>query len=83
MTDWAYDGENSNRLSTLNAPVLLTNSQQLLLQQKALNVELHVYPNLGHGHLWQDTDVYVKRLGLFLRGQLEVGLDSFVMSNVC
>ncbi|KAH6699973.1 Alpha/Beta hydrolase protein, partial [Leptodontidium sp. MPI-SDFR-AT-0119] len=77
MTKWAYDGENFNRLSTWNAPVLVTNGHNdvmaptvnsFILQQKAPNAELHVYPNSGHGHLWQEPDAYVNRLELFLQG---------------
>ncbi|KAH7066409.1 hydrolase, partial [Paraphoma chrysanthemicola] len=75
MTKWATDAENFNRLSTWKAPVLVTNGNNdimaptvnsYILHQKAQNAELHLYPNSGHGHLWQEPDAYADLLQLFL-----------------
>lgn len=65
-----YDG-----LSGVEAPVLVTNGHtdvmaptpnSFLLQQKLPNAQLHLYPNSGHGHLFQYPELYGKHLSLFL-----------------
>jgi pimeloyl-ACP methyl ester carboxylesterase len=78
MTKFAYDGGNFDRLSTIKAPVLVTNGHtdvmaptvnSFILQQRLPNGELHLYPDSGHGHCFQYADAYVNRLELFLQGK--------------
>ncbi|OAL45529.1 alpha/beta-hydrolase [Pyrenochaeta sp. DS3sAY3a] len=63
------------RLKQMDIPVLVTNGtddimtptpNSYLLQQQLQNAELHIYPDSGHGHLYQVPEAYAKQLELFL-----------------
>jgi len=36
------------------------------VQQTFKNTQLHLYPDAGHGHIYQIPEAYVKQLELFL-----------------
>lgn len=63
------------RLQQVHIPVLVTNgtadimtptSNSNILQRKLRNAQLHIYPDSGHGHLYQIPESYAKQLELFL-----------------
>lgn len=63
------------RLTQVDIPVLVTNgiddviiptSNSYILQKKLRNAELHLYPDSGHGYLYQFPDKYARQLELFL-----------------
>ncbi|CEJ55192.1 Putative Hydrolase [Penicillium brasilianum] len=69
------DTSNFERLADIKAPVLVTNghtdimsptSNSFVLQQNIANAHLHLYPDAGHGHLFQVPELYAKELELFL-----------------
>ncbi|KAL5044241.1 Alpha/Beta hydrolase protein [Aspergillus fruticulosus] len=56
-------------LTDIKAPVLVTNghteimsptSNSFVLQQEIPNAQLHLYPDAGHGHLFQVPELYAK-----------------------
>jgi pimeloyl-ACP methyl ester carboxylesterase len=62
-------------LEKLELKVLVTNGKEdvmtptpnsWLLQQRLRSVELHVYPDSGHGHLYQFPEAFAKQLEVFL-----------------
>ena len=68
----AYD-----RLNELNMPVFVANGDDDLLiptqnsvelAQLLRNAHLHIYPNAGHGFLYQYAEVFAKHAELFLDG---------------
>ncbi|KAJ6104338.1 hypothetical protein N7523_010658 [Penicillium sp. IBT 18751x] len=69
------DARNFDRLADIKAPILVTNghtdimsptANSFVLQQKIANAHLHLYPDAGHGHLFQVPELYAKELELFL-----------------
>ncbi|KAH7378880.1 Alpha/Beta hydrolase protein [Cadophora sp. MPI-SDFR-AT-0126] len=75
MTKFASDPELYDRLSNITGPVLVTNGKQdvlmgtansFVLQQQLSNAMLHLYPDSGHGHLFQTPLAYATQLELFL-----------------
>ncbi|KAJ5662895.1 hypothetical protein N7507_003626 [Penicillium longicatenatum] len=69
------DARNFDRLADIKAPVLVTNGHtdimsptvnSFILQQRIPNAHLHLYPDAGHGHLFQVPELYAKELELFL-----------------
>ncbi|KAH8629677.1 alpha/beta-hydrolase [Alternaria alternata] len=63
------------RFQQIDVPVLITNGTRdimtptpnsYLLQQRLPNAQLHIYPDSGHGHLYQVPGLYAKQLELFL-----------------
>lgn len=72
---FTVDTSNFDRLSDIKAPVLVTNghtdimsptANSFVLQQKIPNAQLHIYPDAGHGHLFQLPELYSQQLELFL-----------------
>jgi pimeloyl-ACP methyl ester carboxylesterase len=66
---------NFDKLKDVQAPTLVTNGHtdvmvptvnSLVLQQNLKNAELHLYPDSGHGHLFQEPELYAKNLETFL-----------------
>ncbi len=75
ITRFVSDLEFFEKLKQVDVPILVTNGKNdimtptpnsFLMQQKLKNVELHIYPDSGHGHLYQIPEVYAKQLELFL-----------------
>jgi pimeloyl-ACP methyl ester carboxylesterase len=69
------DTSTFDRLRDIKAPVLVTNghtdimsptSNSFVLQQEISNAQLHLYPDSGHGHLFQVPELYAKQIELFL-----------------
>lgn len=69
------DPSNFGRLAKIKAPVLVTNGHtdimsptvnSFVLQQEIPNAHLHIYPDAGHGHLFQVPELYAQHLELFL-----------------
>ncbi|CAE7192592.1 hypothetical protein CFE70_007029 [Pyrenophora teres f. teres 0-1] len=63
------------KLQQLDIPILITNGNRdimtptansWLMQQRLKNAELHIYPDSGHGHLYQIPELYAKQLDFFL-----------------
>ncbi|KAJ6094552.1 hypothetical protein N7467_002065 [Penicillium canescens] len=64
-----------DKLKEIDIPVLVTNgnadimtptSNSFILQQQLRNAQLHIYPDSGHGHLYQEPESYAKQVELFL-----------------
>jgi pimeloyl-ACP methyl ester carboxylesterase len=64
------------KLRGLDILVLVTNGKDdvmtptpnsWLLQQRLEDVELHIFPDSGHGHLYQESEKYAALLELFLK----------------
>ena len=69
------DTGNCDRLADIRTPVLITNDHAdimtptaniFILQQKITVAQLHIFPNSGHGHLFQVLELYAQHLELFL-----------------
>ena len=69
------DTANFDRLTDIKASTLVTNghtdimsptANSFVLQQQIKNAQLHIYPDAGHGHLFQVAEVYAQQLELFL-----------------
>lgn len=67
---------NFDRLQDIQAPTLVTNGHtdvmsptvnSLVLQQQIKNAQLILYPDSGHGHLFQEPELYAQHLETFLR----------------
>ncbi|KNG43918.1 alpha beta fold family protein [Stemphylium lycopersici] len=63
------------KMKQIEMPTLITNGKadimtptpnSYLLQQHMKNAELHIYPDSGHGHLYQFPEQYAKYLEVFL-----------------
>ncbi|KAM3065061.1 hypothetical protein ACMFMF_011373 [Clarireedia jacksonii] len=63
------------RFKQVDIPILVTNgradvmtptSNSYIIANQLKNVELHIYPDSGHGHLYQIPETYAKQLELFL-----------------
>lgn len=63
------------KLKQVEVPVLVTNGKEdimtptpnsFILQQQLQNAELHLYPDSGHGHLYQVPELYAAQVDLFL-----------------
>lgn len=72
---FTVDTANFGRLKDIRAPTLVTNGHNdimsptpnsFVLQQNIPNAQLIIYPDTGHGHLFQVPELYAKRLELFL-----------------
>ncbi|KAJ5483706.1 hypothetical protein N7530_002952 [Penicillium desertorum] len=72
---FTVDTGNFDRLADIRAPVLVTNghadimthtANSFLLQQKITRAQLHIFPDSGHGHLFQEPELYAQHLELFL-----------------
>ncbi|KAL2838989.1 Alpha/Beta hydrolase protein [Aspergillus pseudoustus] len=72
---YSTDTRNFDRLADIKAPVLVTNghtdvmsptANSFVLQQEIPNAHLLLYPDAGHGHLFQVPELYAKHLELFL-----------------
>lgn len=66
---------NFAKLKDIQAPTLITNGHtdvmaptvnSFVLQQNIKNAEMHLYPDSGHGHLFQEPELYAKNLETFL-----------------
>ncbi|KAH7063832.1 Alpha/Beta hydrolase protein [Paraphoma chrysanthemicola] len=64
-----------DKLKEIKVPVLVTNGKDdimtpttnsFILQQQLQDVELHIFPDSGHGHLYQFPEKYAELLELFL-----------------
>ncbi|WQF86861.1 Putative alpha/beta hydrolase-1 [Colletotrichum destructivum] len=74
---FTVDTNNFERLKDIKAPTLVTNghtdimsptSNSFTLQQNLRDAQLIIYPDAGHGHLFQVPELYAKHLELFLSG---------------
>lgn len=63
------------KLKQVDTPILVTNgkadvmtptSNSYILLQQLRNAQLHLYPDSGHGHLYQVPEIYAKQIELFL-----------------
>lgn len=72
---FTVDDANFDRLKDIKAPTLITNGHtdvmsptpnSFVLQQEIPNAQLILYPDAGHGHLFQVPELYAKHLELFL-----------------
>ncbi|KAH9204003.1 Alpha/Beta hydrolase protein [Leptodontidium sp. 2 PMI_412] len=72
---YVSDPENYNKLASITAPVLVTNGHtdvmcptvnSFVMQQAIQDAELHLFPDSGHGHLFQFPEAYTSQLELFL-----------------
>ncbi|GIJ87123.1 hypothetical protein Asppvi_006027 [Aspergillus pseudoviridinutans] len=72
---FAADSELFEKLKQVDTPVLVTNgkadimtptSNSYILLQQLRNAQLHLYPDAGHGHLYQVPEIYAKQIELFL-----------------
>jgi pimeloyl-ACP methyl ester carboxylesterase len=72
---FAADTELLEKLKQVDTPVLVTNgkadimtptSNSYILLQQLRNAQLHLYPDAGHGHLYQVPEIYAKQVELFL-----------------
>lgn len=77
ITNFASDPQLYDRLRDIDGPVLVTNGKDdilmgtansFVLQQRLANAQLHLYPDSGHGHLFQVPLAYAKQLEFFLKG---------------
>ncbi|TVY77900.1 putative aminoacrylate hydrolase RutD [Fusarium oxysporum f. sp. cubense] len=72
---FTVDLNNFDRLKDIKAPTLVTNGHTDVMsptpnsfnpQQKISNAQLIIYPDSGHGHLFQYPELYAQHLELFL-----------------
>ncbi|KAI8311959.1 putative aminoacrylate hydrolase RutD [Colletotrichum sp. SAR11_240] len=72
---FSLNSSNFDRLKDVKAPTLVTNGHNdtmsptpnsFTLQQNLPNAQLIIYPDAGHGHLFQVPELYAKHLDLFL-----------------
>ncbi|KAJ3466426.1 hypothetical protein MRS44_003990 [Fusarium solani] len=77
ISDFTADPSNFGKLKDIKVPVLVTNGKNdimaptinsFILQQELSNGTLHVYPDSGHGHLFQFPKQYAQALQQFLDG---------------
>ncbi|KAF9768832.1 hypothetical protein IL306_013814 [Fusarium sp. DS 682] len=75
LNNWTSSGNWFNRLGEIKASVLVTGGHNdlmtptpnsFLLQQALAKAQLHIYPDSGHGHLFQYPDNFAAQLELFL-----------------
>ncbi|NUY01458.1 alpha/beta fold hydrolase [Paraburkholderia youngii] len=79
MIAWAnWQGDLRQKLAKINHPVLVTNGDNdamiptqnsIVLAEALPNATLILYPNAGHGALFQYAQTYVAHVREFLRGQ--------------
>jgi len=76
IVDFVSDANFFNRLSAIQGPVLITSGRtdkvtptvnSFAMQQKLSNALLVLYPNSGHGHLYQFAEDVVSQVRNFLR----------------
>ncbi|KAM0272841.1 hypothetical protein ACHAQH_008577 [Verticillium albo-atrum] len=72
---FTVDPANFDRLKDIKVPTLVTNGHNdvmsptpnsFVLQQNIANAHLIIYPDSGHGHLFQVPELYAQHLELFL-----------------
>ncbi|KAL1792973.1 hypothetical protein ACET3X_009480 [Alternaria dauci] len=72
---FTVDDSKFDRLKDIKAPTLITNGHtdvmlptpnSFVLQQEIANAHLILYPDAGHGHLFQVPELYAKHLEIFL-----------------
>ncbi|KAF3802761.1 2-hydroxymuconate semialdehyde hydrolase [Colletotrichum gloeosporioides] len=72
---FSLNSSNFDRLKDIKAPTLVTNGHNdimsptpnsFTLQQNLSNAQLIIYPDAGHGHLFQVPELYAQHLDLFL-----------------
>ncbi|KAL3291776.1 alpha beta fold family [Colletotrichum asianum] len=72
---FSLNSSNYDRLKDIKAPTLVTNGHNdimspapnsFTLQKNLPNAQLIIYPDAGHGHLFQAPELYAKHLDLFL-----------------
>ncbi|EGY21547.1 hypothetical protein VD0002_g9713 [Verticillium dahliae] len=72
---FTVDPANFDRLKDIKVPTLVTNGHRdvmsptpnsFVLQQNIKNAQLIIYPDAGHGHLFQVPELYAQHLELFL-----------------
>ncbi|KAF5519678.1 putative aminoacrylate hydrolase RutD [Colletotrichum aenigma] len=72
---FSLNSSNFDRLKDIKAPTLVTNGHNdimsptpnsFTLQQNLPNAQLIIYPDAGHGHLFQVPELYAQHLDLFL-----------------
>lgn len=72
------DTNNFDRLKDIKAPALVTNGHDdvmsptpnsFVLQQNLRNAQLIIFPDAGHGHLFQVPELYAKHLEIFLEDE--------------
>jgi pimeloyl-ACP methyl ester carboxylesterase len=77
ILNFTRDPANMESLANMKGPVLVTNGKtdvlaptvnSFIMQQHLPNAELHIYPDSGHGHLFQFAKSYAKSLQTFLDG---------------
>lgn len=71
--------DNFEALKEITMPVLVTNGDEdiitptvnsILMQRNISNAQLHLYPNAGHGHLYQYPETAAQEIDLFLRAAM-------------
>ncbi|KAH6693549.1 Alpha/Beta hydrolase protein [Plectosphaerella plurivora] len=75
ILDFTRNPANIESLANMTGPVLVTNGKtdvlaptvnSFIMQQHLPNAELHIYPDSGHGHLFQFAKSYARSLQTFL-----------------
>lgn len=75
ISSFVSDATFFDKLKQISMPVLVTNGKDdimtpttnsFILQQHLHNVELHIFPDSGHGHLYQFPEAYAALLEMFL-----------------
>ncbi|UPK99970.1 hypothetical protein LCI18_010905 [Fusarium solani-melongenae] len=75
IIDFTQNSTYFDQIKTIKTPVLVTNGKtdvlaptinSFLLQQQLPNAQLHLYPDSGHGHLFQFPKQWVESLVYFL-----------------
>ncbi|KAM5341931.1 hypothetical protein ACJ41O_014962 [Fusarium nematophilum] len=79
ILEFTRNSSNIDNLQNIKGPVLVSNGKtdvlaptvnSFIMQQHLLDAELHIYPDSGHGHLFQFPQAYARSLQVFLDGGL-------------